>query len=285
MRTQLARLSNKKSQNRLEIPRIKAQAMKQGTSYGPTGFYREAASNMLNMKRNSNNLWFIGDQRNIAVAAELLQRKEVIAIPTDTIYGLACLANDATSIQKLYNIKGRDFSKPVAICLDKREDVEKYGVITDAHRKILPFLLPGPYTIILKRTENVHQDLNPDHDTIGIRVVDLWFTRAVVAMVGPIALTSANKSGEKSCIAIEEFSELWPELGGVFHNPYLSKPSQSRRMGSTIFDLSIPGKYSVIRRGIGYENGIKYLRYAGVSSVEAIDSEDDIPEAAAAAQN
>lgn len=60
-------------------------------------------------------LWYCGGYRSVAVAAELLKDGKVIAVPTDTIYGLACLAQNDKSIERIYEIKGRDMSKPLAI--------------------------------------------------------------------------------------------------------------------------------------------------------------------------
>lgn len=238
------------------------EAHKAGGTFGPITDYLEIASNILDSHKSIPKVWQASQYRSIALAIVLLQRKQVIALPTDTLYGLACLANDSDCIQKLYNIKGRDTSKPFAICVGKLEDIPKYGVVTEDVNTIINSLLPGPFTIILNRTKLLNKDLNPDHDTIGIRVPNYWFTRCVVETAGPIALTSANKSGKKNCIDINEFADLWSELGGVFSDPYTTKSRQSRQ-GSTIIDLSIPGKYSIVRGGVGYNYAMKVLSRAG----------------------
>ena len=165
-----------------------------------------------------------------------LRADQVVAVPTDTIYGLACRAQSAVAVEQIYRIKGRDERKPVAICVAEVADIARFGHVTvpDA---LLHALLPGPVTVVLRRTPLLNAALNPHTPLIGIRVPDHVFTRRLVACLGEaLALTSANRSGEPSTLRVDEFRALWPQLGLVVDAGALS----ASRAGSTVVDLSEP---------------------------------------------
>lgn len=204
--------------------------------------------------------FFCGGNRSVAMAVELLQQGKVIAVPTDTVYGLACLAADSHAIQRLYEIKQRDERKPLAICLSNVKEVGIWGIIDNIPAGMLKDLLPGPYTICLRRTPALNKNLNPGIDTVGIRVPNDKFIRSVAQIVGPLALTSANVSNELSSLHPNEFRALWPELDGVFHSSTNSKKqTDARRIGSTVVDVSKLGCYSIMRRGISAHVIIRIL--------------------------
>lgn len=194
------------------------------------------------------------DKRAVELACKLMRSGQVIALPTDTIYGLACNANDPEAIKKLYEIKGRNFEKPVAICVSDYDELRKYGDGAHLPSQLIEKLLPGPTTIVLQKTEHLNNPyLNPGVTRIGIRIPDFKFIRDVCReFKNPIALTSANRSAEKSSLKIEEFEPLWSHLGAVFDGESLSDTEDSR-IGSTVVDLSEPRECRVIRRGINFE--------------------------------
>lgn len=205
----------------------------------------------------------------IKLACELLISGHVIALPTDTIYGLACNANDPEAIQKLYKIKGRNFEKPVAICVSNYDELRRYGDGSHLSHELIEKLLPGPTTIVLKKTEHLlNPFLNPGVAKIGIRIPDFKFIRDVCReFKNPIALTSANLSAAKSSLKIEEFKVLWEQLGAVFDGGSLSDTEDSR-IGSTVVDLSEPKSCFVIRRGINFESTINLLKQFDIHLVE-----------------
>ncbi|KAK2718611.1 threonylcarbamoyl-AMP synthase-like [Artemia franciscana] len=188
----------------------------------------------------------------VAVAADLLKRGGIIAIPTDTIYGIAALAQSIDSVERLYKIKGREHNKPIAICVGELNDIPKWGKV-DCPIGLISALLPGPVTLLFNRHHNLNPLLNPDGKLVGIRIPDHSFVRALAKECNePIALTSANVSGSLSTLSIEEFSELWPLLDGVFDGGRIVDTPEARK-GSTIVDLSLPGAYKIIREGSAYK--------------------------------
>lgn len=201
------------------------------------------------------------DSNAVNFACESMRAGHVIALPTDTIYGLACSANDCKAIKELYKIKGRHFEKPVAICVSSYDKLRMYGDGKHLPNELIKQLLPGPTTIVLNKTEHLSSPyLNPGVTKIGIRIPNSEFIRKVCQQFGdPIALTSANRSAEKSCLKIKEFKVFWHELKAVFDGGSLSDNEDSR-IGSTVVDLSEPNICHAIRRGINFEKTIKLLK-------------------------
>lgn len=204
------------------------------------------------------------DQNAVEIAANHLRHGNVIALPTDTVYGVACSANDLLAIKKLYELKGRDADKPVAICVSSIEQLRHYGKATHLPTKLLDQLLPGAVTVVLDKSSNLNNPyLNPGIAKIGIRIPDYDFIQQVsAAFVAPIALTSANKSGDKSTLEVYEFRDLWPKMGVVIDGGHLGDVNNEnkQRSASTVVDLSTPGFYQIIRNGIAVEQTLNIMQ-------------------------
>lgn len=187
----------------------------------------------------------------VALAKDHLSQQRVIALPTDTVYGLACSANSEQAIQRLYEIKGRNEEKPVAICVGDIEDFYHWGDGGHLPKEMLSQLLPGPVTIVVNRSQYLNNPfLNNGIRKIGIRIPDFDFIRNLSrSFKEPIALTSANRSSEKSTLRVDEFKALWPQLGVVIDGGQLGL-TESQRSASTVIDLSEVGFYNIIREGV-----------------------------------
>ena len=192
-------------------------------------------------------------QQQAKITADILRSGEVVATPTDTIYGLAALANTTKAVRKIYDIKGRNQSKPISICVSNVKEVGLWGNVTISET-LLEHLLPGPVTLCFKRSENLNPELNPDSPIVGIRIPDHPFIREVCRLTqSPLALTSANISQGKSTLAVEEFSELYDHLSLIVNGGVLGLTEEAR-LGSTVVDLSCPGTYRIIRSGCAEED-------------------------------
>ena len=182
-------------------------------------------------------------------AAEFIIDGGVIAVPTDTIYGLAAAAQNSQAIRHLYEIKGRDPSKPIAICVDNIDSIALWGKVDALPSGLLESLLPGPVTVVVKRTSLLNPLLNPEISSVGIRIPDHEFIQCLCKKINmPLALTSANLSNEPSALSPEEFKNIWSCLSAVFHNGKIGD-TPVLRAGSTIVDLSISGRYRILRTG------------------------------------
>lgn len=222
-----------------------------------------AAVNGLTIDSPMNNVVQILEGPSVAChakkAAAALISGHVIALPTDTLYGIAALAQNNFAVENIYKIKQRNSTKPLAICVAEVADVYNWGKVTISN-SLLNSLLPGPVTLVFQRTDQLNPSLNPGTDLVGIRIPDEEFIRTVVKYCGsPIALTSANISTKESPLCVEEFSELWSKLHSVYDTGHIGEQTDCRE-GSTIIDLSHKGSYRLIRRGIAYKRTVQVLQ-------------------------
>ncbi|NXL82843.1 YRDC protein, partial [Leptocoma aspasia] len=126
----------------------------------------------------------------------------LVAVPTDTVYGVACLAQDSAAVRSIYRLKGRNGAKPLAICLGDVERLYRYCRV-NVPDELLRDLLPGPVTLVLERSEELNKDLNPFTSLVGVRIPDHPFMRDLArACSGPLALTSANISSQGSTLTV-----------------------------------------------------------------------------------
>ncbi|MBS1847296.1 MAG: threonylcarbamoyl-AMP synthase [Actinobacteria bacterium] len=136
-------------------------------------------------------------------AAQVLLGGGTVVVPTDTVYGLAAHPERAEAIDRLFALKGRDHSNPLAVlAADAGQALALFDLdgmdsgIVDAVRS-LAAMWPGALTLVGPRaTSWSHIDLGGDATTIGVRVPDSPVVRGIAAVVGPIVTTSANRSGE-----------------------------------------------------------------------------------------
>lgn len=200
----------------------------------------------------------------VTIAAHFLAASEVIALPTDTVYGVACNANDPHAIQEVYRIKGRNELKPVAICVADISALKHYGLASHVPDELLMRLLPGPVTLVLQKSPNLDNPfLNPGISKIGIRIPDYKFIQDVCrACDFPVALTSANRSSEKSTLHVDEFKGMWMHLGKVFDGGQLGL-TEAQRAASTVIDLATPGQFEIIREGVAAKSSILLLETYG----------------------
>lgn len=125
----------------------------------------------------------------------------------------------------MYAIKGRVSGKPIAICVAETGDVATYAEVT-VSPEVLRELLPGPVTLVFKRTPMLNPELNPSSETIGIRIPDDRFIRALTTACGTsLALTSANLSGHCSSIQVISSAPALPRFSPFFDSPAPSLPA------------------------------------------------------------
>jgi len=137
-------------------------------------------------------------KRLIAKAVDILKTGGVIAYPTDTIYGFGCDILNKKAIQRIYQIKKRDRSKPFSFICSDLKNISEYAQVTDYAYKTMKRLLPGPYTFILPGTKLVPKIMLTKRKTVGIRVPNNNICLAIVEALGhPIISTSIGWSGRE----------------------------------------------------------------------------------------
>ena len=135
----------------------------------------------------------------------------ILAFPTDTVFGLACIM-DEKAIKKIYEVKGRSFDKPLPMMCSSLEMIESVAYVNDKARKIIDAFVPGAITLIFKKKDNVEDYITQGRDTIGIRVPDDEFILNLIDRLNmPLMVTSANNSGEESLLK-------WMDVYNVMNN-------------------------------------------------------------------
>ena len=147
----------------------------------------------------------------IKFASNLIDEGEIIAFPTDTLYGLGCNAFDERAIRKLYKLKNRDLSKPINVLIGSEKQLSD---ITDRNLSITKELTkefwPGDLTLILNKNQNVPDILTAGLKTIGVRMPNNEATLRMISEIGkPLAATSANISGKPSITNAKQILEYF----------------------------------------------------------------------------
>ncbi|RJS49758.1 MAG: threonylcarbamoyl-AMP synthase [Methanobacterium sp.] len=188
------------------------------------------------------------DKEKTARAIEVLKQGGIVLYPTDTIYGLGVDINNENAIKKLYSLKKRPFNKPVSICISDVAEMSKFAHINPGIQKTVSKLLPGPFTIILKKKSSISSLLTAGSEKIGIRIPDINLCHDL-CLEFPITSTSANISGlnpEKSIEGIRY------QLGDKIDLILNAGPLKNNQPSTVIdFTLNPP---QILRQGAG-----KYL--------------------------
>ncbi len=138
------------------------------------------------------------DQGSLVYAFEILTSGGLVAFPTDTVYGLAALAFMGKPIQEIYSVKERPPEKAIPILLGDLADLDKVARrVPSIARKLSARFWPGPLTLIVPKRTTLPEIVSAT-DTIGVRIPDHPIARALLHLSGPLAVTSANLSGQAS---------------------------------------------------------------------------------------
>lgn len=135
----------------------------------------------------------------IQAAVERLRAGGLVAIPTETVYGLACDALNPLAIRRVYATKGRPAGHPVIVHLGPAADPEAWGVINPRARDLIDAFWPGPLTLIVNKQPRVPAEVTGGLDTVGLRMPAHPRAQALLTAFGSgLAAPSANRFGRVS---------------------------------------------------------------------------------------
>jgi len=179
-----------------------------------------------------------------ARAAALLLAGDVIAFPTDTVYGLAAIASDREALLKVFAVKARPLERSLVLMPARPSQLEDWVDLDDRARRFMARWWPGPLTLVLPAKAGVEPPLARDNPrTLATRIPDHPVALRLLKTLGePIATTSANRSGEPPARMPVQVSWL-PGLAAVVD----AGPSPGG-VASTLLDLSGPEPV-VLREG------------------------------------
>ena len=140
------------------------------------------------------------DYTKLKQPAEIIKQGGIVVFPTETVYGIGTNALDEKAVEKLYNIKKRPANKPISLLVANIDMINEIAKdITDLEYKLIEKFFPGPFTIILKKKDNVPNIVTASQNTVGIRMPSAEIARKLIEYANvPIATPSANISGKPS---------------------------------------------------------------------------------------
>jgi len=183
-------------------------------------------------------------------ATALLQAGDVVALPTETVYGLAAHALNATAVAKIYEIKGRPAQNPIIVHVANNEMAQRcVSHWPEAATQLAKAFWPGPLTMVLPKAKTVPDIVTGGGDTVGIRWPSHPFVQAVILACGfPLAAPSANLSNQISPTNAEHVRK---QLGNKLSLIVDGGQSQVG-IESTVIDLT-PNPPHVLRPGMIHE--------------------------------
>jgi len=184
--------------------------------------------------------------RLIRKVVELLQAGGIVVYPTDTYYGIGCDLLNPRAIERIYQLKRRDRSKPFSFICSDLTNISQYAKVSNYAYRTMKRLLPGPYTFILEGSKLVPKIMLTKRKTAGIRVPDNAICLALVGELGHPIITTSAMAGE----------------GEGFHDASLIHDHFGRQVDAVIEGGAVSGEPSsvvsligdmpeIIRRGAG----------------------------------
>lgn len=138
------------------------------------------------------------DNRSVEFAVQKIKEGAVGIFPTDTVYGIGCNAFNEHSLQNLYNVKQRNFNKPINMLVSSIDMIKSYvKEIHPIEQKLMENFWPGSLTIIFDKSEIVPDILTSGKSTVGIRMPNNQICLEIIDKLGvPLAMSSANIANE-----------------------------------------------------------------------------------------
>ena len=204
------------------------------------------------------------DPAGRAAAIEVLRAGGIVALPTDTVYGIAVALATPGGIERLFHVKQRPSEKAIALLLADAAQAGELGLVSPAAAALAAALWPGPLTLVLPARPGAALPgvFGAGTRTVGVRLPDHPAPRALAAAVGPLPTTSANLSGRPDPL---DAATVVAELGGAV-DLVLDGGRTPGSRPSTVVDLTV--RPAVVRRvGLIDEARIReVLAAAGIAS-------------------
>jgi L-threonylcarbamoyladenylate synthase len=193
------------------------------------------------------------------LAVQTLANGGLVAIPTETVYGLGAAIINEVAIAKIFEVKGRPQNHPLIVHLAHIDQLHQ--VAHDIHPdaiKLAHACWPGPLTLLLRRSENISMSITGGRDTVAVRIPDNSFTRQLIVNIGsPIAAPSANRFGKVSPTTAQHVcDDLQNDVDLI-----VDDGASSIGVESTIIDFSVAPPQLLRPGGIPIEDIEQILGY------------------------
>jgi L-threonylcarbamoyladenylate synthase len=193
---------------------------------------------------------------NVEVAIAALDGGGVVALPTDTVYGLAGEISHPTAVETIFALKDRPRTMPLPVLVDSVGQISYLGAVwNDNAQKLADAFWPGALTIVVAVPHELATLLGSENGTVGFRIPDDDVVRRMIAVIGPLAVSSANVHGGRashSAYEVRDMFESKSDLVGVVDG--------GERSGdvSTVVDMT-GESWTILREGAISASAIESL--------------------------
>lgn len=171
----------------------------------------------------------------VRLAADAVRRGLLVVVPTDTVYGLGADAFSPPAVQRLLATKGRGRDMPVPVLVASRAALQAVATsLPDSGYRLVDAFWPGALTLVVRHTPHLAWDLGDARGTVAVRMPDHPLALEVLRETGPLAVSSANRSGSPPATSAEEAVQAF----GVEVEVYLDGGPTAAAVPSTIVDLT-----------------------------------------------
>lgn len=227
---------------------------------------------------------------SVEEAAKLISSGQIVAFPTETVYGLGADAKNASAIQKTFDIKGRPPDNPIIVHISDINQIS--GLATDIPQlfyTLSEVFWPGPISFVLKKHPSVPDLVTAGLNTVAVRMPDHQLALALIQLTGPLTAPSANKSGKPSPTKpghiVEDYGNELPIVDGGVSSiglestvlnltstpPSILRPGAiSAEMIEKIIGMKITEDHPGNLQGAPISPGIKYTHYKPKAEVNWI---------------
>jgi L-threonylcarbamoyladenylate synthase len=184
----------------------------------------------------------VATDADIAQAVDLLRRGGVVAIPTDTVYGLAASLDHPLAVERLFSIQGRSGTKAIPILISDIGAFERLTVaLPPVARRLAENHWPGALTIVVEASEAVPEAVRRDGTTVGVRMPNNADALAIIAGAGgALAVTSANRSGGSEARSADEVRiKLWNRVDFVVDGGPTRQSAPSTVVDATVDPIRV----------------------------------------------
>lgn len=236
----------------------------------------------------------------LKIVCNLIKNGEIVIFPTETVYGIGGNAYDEKAVGKIFVAKGRPSDNPLIVHIAEKRTINEIAQnITEVEQKLIDAFMPGPFTLILEKTDKIPDIVSAGLDTVAVRMPENAIARGIISFSGvPIAAPSANISGKPSGTTIEDIrKELEGKVSVIVDGgetkiglestvvkvidevPYILRPGKitpediinvvgTVKLGNGIFE-------EVSENEKVESPGVKHKHYAPTTPAQLIYSEDE----------
>jgi L-threonylcarbamoyladenylate synthase len=170
----------------------------------------------------------------VEVGSRVVHRGGLVVLPTDTLYGVGCDPFNPFAIDGLFKAKGRGRDLPLPVLVHHwRQAIGLVEDVTAPARSLIAEFWPGPLTIVFRETPGIGWDLGDSRGTVAVRMPRQDFALALIERTGPLAVTSANRTGQPPASSVDVIARELPDVDVFF-----DAGEASGGPASTIVDLS-----------------------------------------------